>query len=331
MTEHRCKRQSLAAASAGGRHPVPRPQPFARNTNRCSRRQRIVTLCADVTAAARSGGVAQAGFAVHHLTRRAVLFNRPDQMAAKVLLEPQDVAEAAAALMIATTAATAGAPVLAPLRSDVFALPHNRAATFWPLAQRARGLHPGEIGRLVANLHTTPAPADAPRWDAAEHAARYGASQTLAAAVGQPARLQRLRELARRACDARGWPSPTQSVLVHRDVYPSNMVQHGGELVLCDLDTLCSGPPEVDLACMAVHCHRVLGPGAWGEFMNGYGLPYDHALLRCLTAAKEIAYVQWPLFLHAVGVCDDRAAMIAEYERRVDTALEHPDVLWADL
>ena len=113
-------------------------------------------------------------------------------------------------------------------------------------------------------------------------------------------------------------------------MYPSNMVRHYGKLMLCDLDTLRSGPAEVDLACVEVHCRRVLGGDAWEQFLAGYALPYDPELVRCLAGAKELAYIQWPLHLQTVGAQRDRHKMVAEYTYRVDTA-DHPDVLWVDL
>jgi hypothetical protein len=81
--------------------------------------------------------------------------------------------------------------------------------------------------------------------------------------------------------------------LLQGDPQHRNALHHQGGAVLCDWDTACFGPPEMDLATVEIHCRRFgYGAAHYEEFATRYGFDVTswsgYSVLRDLRELRMI-------------------------------------------
>ena len=284
-----------------------------------------VELAAMVCDAANSVGLAARRFEIVRVGANIVLADRSAAVLARVsgpdrgtVLEDYDAA--------AVCAAT-GAPVVGPLLHGVQDLASGHKVTFWPLAEPAAAVSPDVVARLAALCHTIAAPDGLRRWDPAVVMARKEAELRTAQNAGCPAGcvevLSDAWQQAAASIDDR-W-SGADTVTVHNDLHPGNVVVLGGEMRLCDLDSICAGPPETNIAKMVFHTSRFLPSGAESKFLESYGLAHDAQFVATLRRIREVSACMWAASLWAV-----RSDARPEALHRAAT-LDNPDARWAPL
>ena len=181
-------------------------------------------------------------------------------------------------LHAAAAAVSVGAPVVPPLDRRMSHLADGRTVTFWPMAEPSGPVTALDLAVLVSRLHMCEPFDGLPRWDPSDRAARK--QQQLDGMTDDGTTPQRyVSMLAARwgSCAAAlrslGFDGPL--VIVHDDFHPGNVLRWQGELVLCDLDGLCHGPREVDLAKLVFHLGRFLGSASAAEFLEAYPYPFN--------------------------------------------------------
>lgn len=81
---------------------------------------------------------------------------------------------------------------------------------------------------------------------------------------------------------------------LHGDSHLGNVLQTASGPVWSDLENVCAGPPEYDVACLAWR-ERVHGMPV-GEALAGYG-PYDAGLVEALMPALGVFLAAWTIVI----------------------------------
>ena len=282
-------------------------------------------LVAMVCGAANSVALVARRFEIVRVGANIVLADRPAAVLAGVSgpdrgpeLEDYDAAAVCAAV---------GAPVVGPLLHGVQDLASGHKATFWPLAEPAAAVSPDVMARVAALCHTTVAPDGLRRWNPAVVMARKEAEVRTAQNAGCPAEcVEALRNAWEQAVASMGdrWGG-TDTVVVHNDLHPGHVVVLGAEMRLCDLDSICAGPPETDIAKMVFHASRFLPADAESKFLGSYGLAHDARLVATLRRIREVSACVWAASLWAV-----RPDARIEALHRAAT-LDNPAARWTPL
>ncbi|WP_433530610.1 phosphotransferase [Micromonospora sp. CA-263727] len=150
----------------------------------------------------------------------------------------------------------------------------GHAVTVWERLDPAHGepVTTSELGILLRELHTLPAaPVSLPRLQPIDNVRRSVAKSRIISAEDRDLLLKRLDSLAARwsALDFPRGPS-----LIQSDPQTRNALRRfDGTPVLADWDGAAIGPPEWDLATVAVHCRRfdLRGFAAFADFTTTYG------------------------------------------------------------
>ncbi|CAL99423.1 phosphotransferase enzyme family protein [Saccharopolyspora erythraea] len=143
-------------------------------------------------------------------------------------------------------------------------------ATLWrsvpDTGARPTGAH---LGRLLRRVHSLPRPTTLPEWRPMEDVRRRLFDAEELDSDDRYFLEQRCDDVEQRL-DALRFPLPRG--VVHGDAHLGNLIVTPGGPVLCDLDSLCVGPPEWDLTPMAVGRLR-LGhpPERYEELARAYG------------------------------------------------------------
>ena len=282
-------------------------------------------LMAMVCDAANSLGLAARRFEIVRVGANIVLADRSAAVLARVsgpdrgtVLEDYDAAAVCAA---------AGAPVVGPLLHGVQDLTSGHKVTFWPLAEPAAAVSPDAVARLAALCHTTVVPDGLRRWDPAVVMVRKEAELRAAQNASCPAEcVEALRNAWEQSATSMQdrWGG-TDTVIVHNDLHPGNVVVLGGEMRLCDLDSICAGPPETDIAKMVFHASRFLPADTESKFLDSYGLAHDVRLVATLRRIREVSACVWAASLWAV-----RPDARPEALHRAAT-LDNPAARWTPL
>ncbi len=156
------------------------------------------------------------------------------------------------------------------------------------------------FGRLLRSLHDLPmddAPA-VPRFDQFSRI-RQRLLRIRAAGIVPPDVQALLAEMFDRAAamDISSRDTRLGNRILHGDAMPGNAIQTADEMMMIDLDSVCSGPCEWDLVPMYVIAKRFArdGPRRWHSFLAGYGITGQE--LPDLQAASLIKQLSMTVYL----------------------------------
>src|SRR5699024_700543 len=122
-------------------------------------------------------------------------------------------------------------------------------ATLWQGVTETAEPRAEHLGELLAQLHAKPPPDILPRWDPVADVRRKIADAGELAADDRTVLPRQCESLRRRLTEQR-FHRPWS--VVHGDAHLGNVIVGPDGPVLCDLDSTCVGPPEWDLAPLAV-------------------------------------------------------------------------------
>ena len=219
-----------------------------------------------------------------------------------------------------------GAPVLPPLHDEALKLPAGRWATFWPLAKVNPDLDGHKLAKLATRLHQTSTSTKLKAWTPKQRIKQRLLALESGQRHGLPGEMaEQLRELLDRRLEAleSAWQkaAPT-TVPLHGDFYYGNIVEFDSRLILCDLDELCHGPREVDLATIQISCRHYLKPDYWKQFLADHPTDYDRDLLEASVDLQTIGVIIWQ-----AGFWGSRPAARTELQRRLDN-INDPNFCW---
>ena len=191
--------------------------------------------------------------------------------------------------------AAAGGPVLPPAWPEPLSLGKGEqtlTATIWPLAH-SRLFHPQEIADALHRLHDSPVSLDLRDWmDVCYGKVRSNARALSGLPCPPPQWLSdKCVDVADIAmAELQKLVGNAPNVVVHGDSHPSNFVEWDGRVVAIDLDRICQGPREADLAIPLMH--SMFYPGAQrdaGERLTtAYYRPIDVRLLEAAVHARAV-------------------------------------------
>lgn len=209
----------------------------------------------------------------------------------------------------ATHAHSREAPVAPP--TDAFpAGPHRRngfLVTFWALVDHdpERALDRAAVGRALRALHDAVADLrlDLPSFDRLDEVEAL-LEELGPAQIGTAADLEAIRHA---LVVARKRLSLTDMVSrpIHGDAHFGNILRTVDRPLWADLENVCVGPIEYDLACL-VWRERVHGHPAAGEALAAYG-PYDAGLMETLMPALGVFLTAW-----AIAIARRRPSPVAK-------------------
>ncbi|GLX09007.1 phosphotransferase [Microbispora sp. NBRC 16548] len=185
-------------------------------------------------------------------------------------------------------------------------------ATFWQyLPQPGRAPSVVRLAPLLRRLHKELPPFPLPPWDPVSDA-----RANLQLAVGMLA--DRDREFLLQWCDRldrelHSNPYRLPYGLIHGDAWAGNLLWHGDEVVLCDLDQMCHGPLEWDLVPTVVNGLRFGHPSV-EEFLGSYGFDVMAAeSFSLLRQARELT-----MLTGALPALSSRPSVAREISRRIE-------------
>lgn len=82
--------------------------------------------------------------------------------------------------------------------------------------------------------------------------------------------------------------------LIHGDMTLSNVLW-GSDVLVCDLEALCTGPREWDLAKIHGSIVKTYGPATYEEVLLGYQHTIDFPVLEACIATNLIKDASWQL------------------------------------
>jgi Ser/Thr protein kinase RdoA (MazF antagonist) len=229
---------------------------------------------------------------------------------------------AAAAIALAELLRDHGVRVPGPVRHDAVSEGSLTATAWERLALVDEEADWGDVGRMVAVVHSLPAeaipagypmpPAESfPWWQFDELLAEVGDLLDPTARDGIVATIER----------HRGWADSVERVVSHGDVHPGNVVMTAEGPFLLDWDLLCRAPAGWDHA-MLLRLPRWGYPARWyDEFASGYGrsLADDPSAI----AVSELRLVAATLMRLRAGRTNPAA--MAEAQRRLQFWRGEPD------
>jgi aminoglycoside phosphotransferase (APT) family kinase protein len=117
------------------------------------------------------------------------------------------------------------------------------------------------------------------------------------------------------------YASPARG-LIHGDMTLSNILW-GSDVILCDLEALCTGPREWDLAKIYETIVGTHGPAAFAEVLLGYQNTVDYPLLEACIAANLVKASTWRLEECDAGVMPtQRSELVATLTASIRGLLE---------
>ena len=279
-------------------------------------------LSSQVHKAAVESGLGNGGYKLLRIGTNVVLINDTDSLVARVALDDVPIADMASHLKLLILLKSSGAPLVCPL-TDPVNLDDGRQVTFWPLVDASKPAEPEVVANLVARCHVLPPPPGIRRWTPyfydAQVATRLQQSLRAGAPAAVVAELQAAWETASQDLASR-WekrPDDQADVVLHGDPNPSNTGRDGGQWLLFDCDSVCCGPPEIDLAQIISYTAAQGDPDRGWTALDAYRLPIDDELLQSAVRARMVKRCSWvaalwgtrpesqSVFLHMVATLDD--------------------------
>lgn len=282
-------------------------------------------LVLQVRRAAAEAGVGSGDYRLLRSGTNIVLANDSDRLVARVASSDVPVADMSAHLKILSRLVAAGAPFVCPLTGPA-SLADGRLVTFWPLVDTSTPAEPEALAELVARCHQLPLLPGLRRW--APEFYDHQADSRLARAVragAPPALVDQLKSAWRAASrDLAGCWRDRQGkggeVVLHADPQSANTGRVDSQLRLLDLDGVCAGPAETDLAQIIVYMALGGHSDRIPAVMAAYHLPIDTRLLESAIRARKIKRATWvaalwadrpdvrPVLPHIVATLDDSGA-----------------------
>ncbi|TQL69069.1 Ser/Thr protein kinase RdoA (MazF antagonist) [Nocardioides albertanoniae] len=191
--------------------------------------------------------------------------------------------------LVARLTAT-GAPLVGPLTSRV-AMTDVVVLTAWPAGQPANAEDTAALGAVLQTLHDVQPPRELSLVNVTDRFDRRFAD--LPSDI--PNRIAKaLRDHADLAVDTLRAASSSSDVLLHGDAHVGNLVFLHDEPRLIDLDDLCRGPREFDLAPSLASYQRFhRDDRRWQAFRAAYGESADWDLVNTLTVVREATMNTW--------------------------------------
>ena len=255
-----------------------------------------------------------------------VLGNDRDRVLARIPTEYIDLVALAGRLSACPALVPAGAPVLPPLHREVVRLPSGHRVTFWPLAEADVSVDGRDLARLAIGCHQISAPSQLPVWQprirVPDRLAQLEAGRRNGLPPSMAIRLRDLFDQSLQDVVDHYHEPDSPPVFIHGDLYSGNIVRFNRQLLLCDLDNICSGPREVDLAKIKNTCHHITDPADWVRFQADYPETCDQVLVDKLARMQAVESLLW----HAT-FWGNRPAVRIEINRRLDN-LDNPTFKW---
>lgn len=180
------------------------------------------------------------------------------------------------AMRTAAALAESGAPVIGPaLKQAVSVGPGGSYyATIWPLGEDCL-VTPSDMAGTIFALHKSDAAIDGPVWGdlvkskARRTERRLGRLSGHIPGAAERFLRQRINTVLRSVLEAAG---SGDAVQLHGDAHPRNFIRHNGSVAAVDLDDLCRGPREADLAPTVVHSRFYPGadPNSGDRLVQAY-------------------------------------------------------------
>ena len=230
-------------------------------------------------------------------TLHLLLADRRAGLVARVgLVGEEDLEKITLNLKLVTAAVAGGAPVLPPAMAEVLVIENKGltyGVTFWPLAGN-RLVSPAEMAEVLRGLHDSQPLRGLPdcmqiRFGRVKRWAKQLPTLTEPPPRDVITKCQALLEGAMKTLESQMAGAPKK--FLHGDAHPANIVILKGRPLACDLDEICSGPPEVDLSMAFIQAERYPGSdAATGENLaKAYERPYNTELLRAVIHARCVS------------------------------------------
>lgn len=182
-----------------------------------------------------------------------------------------------------------GAPFVPPKSLNVVTVDEGHYATLWSRGQNTE-VTTAEFAGLLAATHEMPVPdGELPAWQWRPkverrllQAQRDGVPSDLLAPLHR--QLERLQ--------ATQLPSDQQRLL-HGDAHAGNIVRWQGGVRFVDLDDLCTGGIEFDIAKVRVATRRFQTGLEWPQFVRHYPHPLPEERLEHACQIKELTMNTW--------------------------------------
>jgi hypothetical protein len=127
----------------------------------------------------------------------------------------------------------------------------------------------GDLGELLRRVHALPVPSKLPYWQPMEEVQRRLRDAEELDPDDRYFLESRCDDIERRLTEV---PFPLPPGAVHGDAHLGNLIAGPDGPILCDLDSLCVGPPEWDLTPMAVGWKRMGHPEErYQQLVESYG------------------------------------------------------------
>lgn len=277
-------------------------------------------------------GVTRLDLAVRHIGVNRTYVDRARSVVVRVHHDDISRADVDKSLRHARRLAESGTPVVTPLADRCVELPRSSCwATYWPCLDDANAVKPKTFGRFVARWHmmalTSGIQGELPPFD---EQARARTVQQCAQALrdGVPAEITETLVSTLESAFAAIGDHDAQFVL-HGDMHKRNaVVTEGGKILAIDLDTLCVGRIEHDLAPTVMAIQRYHSP-SWDArvLIRGYRsleAPFSKEALLHAVKVREVL-----TSLHGLTLWDDPGGR-SELLQRIRTMAEAPssDVQW---
>lgn len=279
-----CDERSVSAGGGGTESSQAWPAAHGRYS-----RARLAIALAEVCAQA---GLDPRGARLLRFVNNAVFRLRRHDVVVRIVLAPSLAHRAHAVVTAAQWLARNDVPAVR-LLEDVPqpVVVDGYVATLWHAVSEEGEPTAEHLGALLRELHAVSAPPDLPEWDPVSDVRRKIGDAEEISAEDRAFLLHRCESLRNRLCGQRDAFARTA---VHGDAHLGNVIAGPRGPVLCDLDSMCAGPPEWDLTPLAVgHLRMDHPPERYRRFVAAYGTDVttrpDFALLRALRELKITA------------------------------------------
>ncbi|MHA6801826.1 phosphotransferase enzyme family protein [Salinifilum ghardaiensis] len=274
------------SVSAGGGGSASPARPVTRNRRS---RARLSIALAQVCAQA---GLDPRGARLLRFVNNAVFRLRRHDVVVRIVLAPSLSHRARAVVVAARWLAENDVPavrLLPDVPQPVVA--GGYVATLWRAVPDAGEPSAEHLGSLLRELHTVAPAPELPEWDPIADVRRKVADAEELSAEDRAFLLHRCESLRNRLSAQR---ARLTRAAVHGDAHLGNVILGPRGPVLCDLDSMCAGPPEWDMTPLAVgHLRMGHPPERYRRFAATYGTDVtgrpEFPLLRALRELKITA------------------------------------------